>query len=67
MLLASGRLDRSLDGGFEGISLAHNATTEFKQMWQKMTAEKSEQVRRIKNHANVSQDTDVLVGEQESR
>lgn len=67
MLLASGLLDRSLDDRFKGIFLAHNATTEFKQMWQEMMAKKLEQVRRIKKHANVSQDTDVLVGEQESR
>jgi hypothetical protein len=66
MLLPSGLLDQSLDDRFRGVYLAHNATTRFKQMWQKMMAEISEQVRRIKIHAIIDQDTDVLVGEQES-
>lgn len=48
MLLPSGLLDRSLDDRYKGVYLAHNATTEFKQMWQEIMAEKSEQVRRIK-------------------
>jgi hypothetical protein len=67
LLLASGRLDKSLDDRFKGIFLAHNATPEFKQKWRDMMAEKSDQVRRIKKHANVSQHADTLVGEQESR
>lgn len=66
MLLTSGLLDSSLDDRFKGIFLAHNSAPRFKRMWQEMMVKKLDEVSRAKKHANFSQNTNVLLGEQES-